>query len=359
MPPRLAETGEDMTLTAEPQIAVLMAAYNAMPYLTEAVESILNQTYRNLKLYIVDDASSDGTADYLAALTDPRVVVLHNETNTGLAVALNRGLAAIDCELIARMDADDIALPDRLERQVRFMQSNPEVAVLGMAMREFGQGKETTKRFVMDPALIDWWLMFDPPLAHPTVMYRRSVVLQCGGYRGDFNLAEDYDLWQRIALNHRIANLRRVGLRYRLHAGQVTQSKRQRQLEIAYLVARRQIARLGFTVDDGILRGMNMYGSVADLARAGEWMRKVTQDYMTSRNLNALQQRRLNRLIAYRLWWMSREMNLRSPGSGNALGRVAMRQSPVWGAGKLASRIVRRGLQSVGILPKRSIPQRS
>ena len=115
----------------KPEISVIMSVYNGMPYLQEAVKSILNQTYKDFEFIIVDDASTDDSLKYLKGINDKRIKILSNEKNLGLAVSLNKALNAARGEYIARMDADDISKPERLHIQLNFMELNPQIDICG------------------------------------------------------------------------------------------------------------------------------------------------------------------------------------------------------------------------------------
>ena len=125
-----------------PKLSVIMPAYNAEKYIGEAIESILNQTFTDFEFIIIDDGSSDHTADIIKGFHDERIRFIQNEKNSGVANTLNKGLELSQGEYIARMDADDISLPARFEKQVAFMEANPDVAVVGCGIELFGMSHE-------------------------------------------------------------------------------------------------------------------------------------------------------------------------------------------------------------------------
>ena len=190
-----------------PEVSVVMAVRNGGCFVAEAVASILSQTLRDLELVIIDDGSTDHTPEFLAGLTDSRVVLITQPPH-GLAGALNRGAAAARSTLVARMDADDVSLPDRLEKQVTFMQEHPEVALLGTAVRHINETGAVTGEWCppLDDISIRRGLIRANLFAHPSVVFRREPFLRMGGYR-DLPFAQDYDLWLRMAARHRVANL--------------------------------------------------------------------------------------------------------------------------------------------------------
>jgi glycosyltransferase involved in cell wall biosynthesis len=191
-----------------PRVSVILGVRDGMPWLPEAVASVLGQTLADLELVIVDDGSADGTAAWLAGLPDARVRVLH-QAPAGLARALNRGVAASGAPLIARMDADDVALPERLARQAEYLDRHPEVGILGTGWRVLGPGGEVLEPPPppADDAAIRAALPRRNPLAHPTVMLRRAVGDRAGWYDERLPVAQDYDLWLRLLGRTRFANL--------------------------------------------------------------------------------------------------------------------------------------------------------
>ncbi|MFB3893940.1 MAG: glycosyltransferase family 2 protein [Phycisphaerae bacterium] len=190
-----------------PDVTVLMAAYNAMPYLPEAVESILNQSIRDFTFIVVDDGSTDGTSGYLQRLTDPRVVVLRQD-NKGLASALNSGLAACKTEFLARMDADDKCSPMRLELLLGFMRSHEEVVLAGTHVRFFvGKRKFSGPQKHLDHDGIRKALLAGvPAICHGACMMRTEAIRAIGGYR-DLKAGQDIDMYLRISENGRLANI--------------------------------------------------------------------------------------------------------------------------------------------------------
>lgn len=208
-----------------PLVSVIMPVHNPGRLLDAAIRSIRAQSMLDLELILVDDGSTDDSEQVLRrhAAADPRIAVI-GIPHSGVATALNRGLAAARADLIARMDADDEAMPQRLEQQVAAMQARPEIAVLGSGMEMIDEAGRVVGQAVpeSDPAAIREGLLQANYVAHPTVMMRRTVVLAAGGYRPVFTASEDYDLWLRLSEHHDLSNLPDLLLRYRGHGGQVT-----------------------------------------------------------------------------------------------------------------------------------------
>ncbi len=228
-----------------PAVSVVMSVHDGERFLHEAVGSILAQTLTELELVVVDDGSSDRSRQILGESTDPRMRVIEQE-HAGLAAALNRGVGAARADLVARMDADDIALPRRLEEQWRFMQSHPQTALLGTGARVIDHAGEEVGlwRPLTDHASIRRRLIRLNQFAHPTVMFRRAAFVAAGGYREDMPFAQDYDLWLRMVARFEAANLGEVLLVRRVGPDQFGTARETRQIRWA-LRARLDALRRG------------------------------------------------------------------------------------------------------------------
>lgn len=213
---------------ASPAISVAMSVYNGERFLAEAIASVLAQSWCDFEFLLLDDGSSDGSLLIMQrfAALDPRIRVI-SRGNRGLIASLNQLLTEAQAPLIARMDADDVCLPERFTRQIGFFAANPQHGVVGSLtddIDERGQPYEMVpaNHPLTHEAFLERIDSRGPLLAHPTVMYRRDVVLSVGGYHGAFRHCEDYDLWLRLADRTQIANLPERLLRYRHYTGQVS-----------------------------------------------------------------------------------------------------------------------------------------
>lgn len=228
-----------------PAITVLMPVYNAAPFLRESVSSILGQTFRDFELLIIDDGSTDHSVKVLELFNDQRIRLVRHAENQRLIATLNEGLLLAKGKYVARMDADDVSLPNRLQLQWDYMERHPDVAVCGMQMEDLDK-RQALSRVYEAPDMISAALLFSCALAHPTVMIRRAVTTAFpSAYDPGFPHAEDYALWAQISVSHRLANLKEVGVRYRLHAGQVSRKYEDIQLAGIREIHRFQLQRLG------------------------------------------------------------------------------------------------------------------
>jgi glycosyltransferase involved in cell wall biosynthesis len=230
-----------------PEVTVLMPVYNAERYVADAVESILAQTHRDFELLVIDDGSTDASAEVVRRFRDGRVRLERNDANRGLTATLNHGLRLARAELIARQDADDISLPDRLERQVRLLRSNEDVALAGArgwVMDDHGHRGAPLDR-ALEHDTIRWELLFDNGFIHTSVLFRKSAVLDLGGFDESFAYCQDYELWSRLARSHRVANLadRLVGSRF--HPGAMTATMLERNAEENRRIVPRNLEGLG------------------------------------------------------------------------------------------------------------------
>lgn len=222
---------------------VLLPVKDGMPYIKDSIESILAQTFDDFLLFIIDDGSTDQTKAVIAefANNDPRINLIDFE-GKGLIDALNAGLERSTSPFIARMDADDISIPIRFERQISYLQTHPDVDVVGSwtdLIDQRGYLLDTITRYPTSPRDIRQHLFANKnPLAHPTIMMRGDKVKALGGYRSPLKAAEDFDLWLRMAETGDLANLPEPLLRYRIHPDQVSAAQRLAQCfasELAFI----------------------------------------------------------------------------------------------------------------------------
>lgn len=226
-----------------PALSVAMSVFNGGRFLAPAIESVLAQTLADFEFLILDDGSTDDTAEIVRAYAgrDSRIRPIIRE-NRGLVASLNQLIAESRAPLIARMDADDICLPDRFAKQAAFLADNPDYGVVGCWSADIGEHDEPLVRSGADHPLTHEAMLVSmaqggPLICHPAAMFRREVVQAVGGYHGAFRHCEDLDLWLRLSSVTRLGNLEERLLRYRRYPQQVS-SRHATEQQIGTAVAR-------------------------------------------------------------------------------------------------------------------------
>jgi len=216
-----------MRIQESPRVTVLMPVHGEGTFLSETINSVLEQTYRNIKFLIVLDRPSNNCRELVASFEarDSRIQVMDCPT-PGISSALNLGLKQTADNFIARIDADDLMAGHRIERQVRYLIKHPRIDLVGSQLHIFGTSNRESTSYPLSSAKISKALRIRNVIAHPSVMYRREVVVNSGGYKSEFNGAEDYDLWLRIDSGKNLKNLGEYLTWYRVHDNQETSRNR-------------------------------------------------------------------------------------------------------------------------------------
>jgi len=205
-----------------PEVTVLMPVYNAEKYLGEAIDSILRQTFSDFEFLIIDDGSTDRSIDIIHSYDDSRIRLVINEQNMGIGRTLNKGIELASSGLIARMDADDISLPDRLEKQYGYLTAHPECSLVSSNVEVISEDGERLYLYQRDSKLFYFNLTFYCWIYHPSVMYRRQHVQDVGMYPA--TLSEDFRLWSKLIRKYAIYNLKDILLKYRMTSQSVSNS---------------------------------------------------------------------------------------------------------------------------------------
>jgi glycosyltransferase involved in cell wall biosynthesis len=226
-----------------------MSVYNGEAFLHEAIESILRQTFQDFEFLIIDDASSDSTIDILQASADKdsRIRIERNSENLGLTKSLNKGLKLARGEFIARLDADDVALPDRLEKQLNLMRQKPDLAAVGTACKVIDRHGDIVNSWTPPSSYnaLRWSGLFISPFPHSSVMIRRSIFTQNHfAYDEDIRYCQDFDLWARIMSHHLATSIRQPLILLRRHDRNITSLKSEQQKETANTILARHIQKL-------------------------------------------------------------------------------------------------------------------
>ncbi len=240
-------------------ISVIMSNYNTPEeYLRPAIDSILTQTYKNFEFIIIDDCSTDNSLSIIESYTDDRIKVIKNEQNLGITKSLNRGLAVAKGEFVARMDADDISLKNRFEKQVQFLESHPDHIVCGTGVELIGdwQSKHSNKticRKIPEKESFRIYLLFGnfPNIVHPTAMFNHNLLLKYNiRYNENYPLAQDYRMWISCSEVAECANIPETLLNYRVHGKAVSSKRKELQNNIAIQIMQEQLDKLQLDLNE-------------------------------------------------------------------------------------------------------------
>ena len=301
----------ELTSGAAPLVSVVLPVFNGELYLGEAIQSILNQTFSNFELLILDDGSTDGSlavAQHYADL-DPRVRVYANEQNRGRAATDNWGYTLAQGRYIAKMDADDVALPQRLHRQYNFLEARPAVALTSSFLQTFGATR-TVYEYPLSSEEVRAFLLFDTPVGNSSVFFRRDLLTKHPHLRYDEQIpgtyGEDYDWLARVAQVEAIENQPEVLLRYRTYpAGERTELHAQRAAQVR-LLCERVLMETGFQASDAELA---LHHALAHypynlgsrtLPEAHAWLLRLAEQNERLRYTDPLAMRRV---VAARWFW--------------------------------------------------------
>lgn len=265
-----------------PLVSVVMSVYNGAAYLREAIDSILAQTHSHFEFIIINDGSQDESLAIIRSFSDQRIKLINNDGNKGLIYSLNKGIDTASGIYIARMDADDVSLPDRFEKQLAFLEADPALGVCSCDYILFSESKETYSRTFKIHDEILGWMLFNASVAHPSLMIRASVLKeQIPVFNAEFRHAEDYDLWSRLLFTCKFGAVNETLFKYREHAGQVTRIHRQEQIASSNRIRKNILQRAGFLFSEKELYVHNMIGSsrlftsFEELQEAEKWLKSL------------------------------------------------------------------------------------
>jgi glycosyltransferase involved in cell wall biosynthesis len=218
-----------MTSDTQPLVTVLLPVYNGEPFLGEAIDSIIHQTFTAWRLLILNDASTDRSLALAQSYTDSRIIIVNNPANLGLTATLNKGIDLTHTRYLARMDADDRCLPERFAKQVAYMEEHPEVGVCGTWL-EYLESGLIIRRPTAHRKFLHFMLTKGCPFFHPTVLLRTAIIKEhCLYYDPAYEPAEDFELWARLIKITQFANLPEILLQYRAHPNQISTRRHQEQ----------------------------------------------------------------------------------------------------------------------------------
>lgn len=292
-----------------------MAVKDGEKYVRASIESILTQTFSDFECIIINDGSKDATADIINQYSDSRLISISNQSNLGLSKSLNIGLEKARGVYLARMDSDDIAVLDRFELQVKYLDTHPEIAVLGTGFSFIDADGEVlqTFQFPLSHEVIVWSLPFFNPIVHPSVMMRTSAVKALGSYNAQLRRSQDYDLWWRASFSAKLGNLAETLVHLRQHATQVSREHRSDQLDHGIEINAKHLSRvLRRNIPPALIRKM-WSGNVLSVKEALEignliwkWYRVNISKVRSTADKSYITDDALNRINA-----------LRAPFTGN------------------------------------------
>ncbi|HQD08740.1 MAG TPA: glycosyltransferase [Flavihumibacter sp.] len=230
----------------EPLISVVMPAYNAAQYILESIESVLSQSYRHFELLVIDDGSTDNTADIIRSVNDDRIKLVANDQNHGIIFTLNRGIALANGKYIARLDSDDLAMPTRFEKQVRFMEENPKAGACGTYFKVIDKEGKTLQqvKFPSAPRDAKTYLLLHNCFCHSSVMMRTDLA-KALKYADEYLVCEDHELWHRISQVTEIANVPEYLTAYRIHGNNISTTKREIMFNSLKMLNRKMLTDIG------------------------------------------------------------------------------------------------------------------
>ncbi len=214
-----------------PKVSIITATFNREAFVREAIDSVLAQSFKNWEMVIIDDASTDNTERVIKKYIDgeARIKYFKNDKNLGIAKTRNRGLELARGEYIAPLDSDDIWLDNnKLQKQVEFLDINKDYCMLGGGIMHIDENSKQVKKvlFPVYDSLIRKIILQFNPFPQSTLLYRKSVALECGGYSETYKVCDDYELWLKMGLDHKFTNIPQVLAGYRIHGGNITKTKR-------------------------------------------------------------------------------------------------------------------------------------
>lgn len=303
----------------KPLVSVIMPVYNGQKYLNAAIDSILNQSYENFEFLIVDDGSKDESKKIIQSYGDSRVHLIENEVNLGVAKSLNKAIEESKGTYICRMDADDIALPIRLETQVKYLNLNDDISMCGSWVKTFGE-LDSIFKYPQGFEDIQVALLFYPCFAHPAVMWRREDFVKNDlFYQFEPPTAEDYDLWARASDKLTLSNIPEILLDYRIDMQVKHSPYLKQQTEGNWLVKKSLLSKLGIEIsEDFKWTLLNFTGVDVECSKSREHLLKFLDLILSISRVNrdacVYEQRKLDVFLRdnlYGFFFRNRELNIR------------------------------------------------
>ena len=232
-------------------VSILMPVYNAEKHLAEAIESILNQSFTDFEFLIINDGSTDRSEDIILSFSDPRIRYIKNESNLKLIKTLNKGIQLCTGKYIVRMDADDISHPERIQKQVEFMESNPEIGICGSWFEAFGEVENAIVKYKETHDEIMTRMFYQCHFCHPSIIIRGEIFNELKmHFDENYSHAEDYEFYLRAAKKWKFHNLQEVLLKYRIHGESVSNKNKSIQIENSLKIKKQFFKELNTPIAD-------------------------------------------------------------------------------------------------------------
>lgn len=248
-------------MSHSPKISVVMSVYNGQAYLREAIESILTQTFNDFEFIIINDGSIDNSLSIIKSYNDNRIVLVNNDGNKGLIYSLNKGLEISKGDYIARMDADDVSLPNRFQEQINVFNAHKDAVVVSSDFYSLYNNKQFLMEHSLKSDSLKTTLLFTPCFCHPTVMMKNIFKTENIAYQQNYIHAEDYKLWTDLAFCGNFYFVRKALFKYRSHDKQISVLHHEKQMEISKQIRSEYLQRLNFELSSKQIATLNIIGN--------------------------------------------------------------------------------------------------
>ena len=282
-----------------PLVSVVLPAYNAKKFIKKSVLSILDQTYSNIELIVINDGSTDETLKILKYLqkTDSRLIIINRE-NRGLVNSLNEGIAIARGAWVARMDADDISMPNRIERQLFYANSH-HLDLCGSYIKTFGICRQAVRKYPIEPAAANLQLAFNTCFAHPT-LFARAKVLKDNPYIHQYEKIEDYELWTRLAaIGYRLGNIPEVLLKYRRTFTQSTSVHRRHQDAMRINIAKKYVGSVLPILSEDLIEILLSRSAYFDSATVYRCVQEIHGRILSGKDIENVLSNNMNLFLAH------------------------------------------------------------
>ncbi len=321
---------------SSPLVSVIIPVHNVEKYIGTCLQSMICQTYSDMEFWIVDDACTDNTMNTIAQFQDPRIQILHNQTNLGLAASINKAIRQSNGKYIARMDGDDISQPTRIEKQVQFLEQHSDVSIVGTAMQSFGHSNYL-HNFPDAHDACKARLLFNVCFGHPTVLIRKSIFDNNKNYYKEElrQYSEEYELWCRLVDQFQFANLKEALVMYRTFPPLSKQEAEVRRKENSFIIRSNFIlSQLGdqsehdYHIHD-LICNLNQ-GNALQVEELMSWLRKITNLNLERKAFDVIALRKELSRRCFELRYWNQQLGIRNMWNWYAEKDCLGDYSPSW-----------------------------